>query len=157
LSLTIWRIVKEKHAKTAFKGEGARLFGGRWNSSGTSMVYTAQTQSLAILEMLVHLDSLDVLKRYVLFGVEIEEALIASVDLSLLPRNWKVDPVLASVQAVGDRWAAGRDSVALSVPSALVPDERNFLLNLAHPDFSKLRIGKPMKFQFDPRLSKKRR
>jgi RES domain-containing protein len=89
--------------------------------------------------------------------VEIEEALIASVDLSLLPRNWKVDPVLASVQAVGDRWAAGRDSVALSVPSALVPDERNFLLNLAHPDFSKLRIGKPMKFQFDPRLSKKRR
>jgi len=157
LSLTIWRIVKEKHAKTAFTGEGARLFGGRWNSPGTSMVYTAQTQSLAILEMLVHLDSLDLLKKYILFRVEIEEAWIASVDLTLLPRNWRADPVPASVQAVGDRWAASRDSIALSVPSALVPDERNFLLNPAHPDFSKLRIGKPMKFQFNPRLSKKQR
>lgn len=121
------------------------------------MVYTAQAQSLAMLEMLVHLDSSELLKKYVLFGVEIDEALIASVDQSSLSRNWKADVIPASTQAAGDAWAAGCTSVALSVPSALVPDERNFLLNPEHPDFSKLRIGKPVGFQFDPRWSTKRR
>jgi RES domain-containing protein len=121
------------------------------------MVYAAQSQSLAILEMLVHLDSPALLKKYVLFAVEIDEALVAPVERSLLPKNWKEDPVPERVQAVGDAWAAGRSSAVLSVPSALVPGERNYLLNPYHQGFSKLKIRKPVAFQFDPRFVIKRR
>jgi len=117
------------------------------------MVYTAQSQSLAILEMLVHLDSPEVLKKYLLFGVQVDEALISPVDPSRLPKNWKADPVPVEVQAVGDAWVRGSESAVLSVPSALVPDESNFLLNPLHPDFPKLKIRKPVAFQFDPRFA----
>jgi len=121
------------------------------------MIYTAQSQSLAALEMLVHLDSPGFLKRYLLFGVEIDEHLVESIERSSLPKNWKADLVPASTQVVGDRWVTRGHSVALSVPSALVPDERNFLLNPEHPDFPKLKVSKPVAFQFDPRLGLKRR
>jgi RES domain-containing protein len=157
LTLTVWRIANHKHLKSAFTGEGARLYGGRWNSPGTPMIYSAQSQSLAILEMLVHLDSPELLKKYVLFAVEIDAVLVTPVDRSSLPKNWKADPVPATVQAVGDAWAASLSSVAHSVPSALVPDESNFLLNPLHPDFPKLKIQRPLAFQFDPRFTTKRR
>ena len=119
------------------------------------MVYTAQSQSLAILEMLVHLDSPEVLKKYLLFGVQVDEALISPVDPSRLPKNWKADPVPAEAQAVGDAWVRSGESAVLSVPSALVPDESNFLLNPVHPEFVKLKIRKPVAFQFDPRFAVK--
>ena len=155
--LTVWRIVNRKHEKTAFTGEGARLYGGRWNSPGTPMVYAAQSQSLAILEMLVHLDSPELLKKYILFGVEIDADLVAALDRSLLPKDWQANPVPANVQAVGDAWIASGNSLALSVPSALVPGESNFLVNQLHPKFPKLKIRKPVPFQFDPRLVGQRR
>jgi RES domain-containing protein len=150
--LTVWRIVKNKHARTAFSGEGARLYGGRWNSPRTAMVYAAQSQSLAILEMLVHLDSPDLLKRYVLFGVEIDEAFTTRLDSAVLPKNWKRDPVPRKIQAIGDAWAHSLSSAVLSVPSVLVPNESNFLINPRHPDFSRLTIGKPVSFRFDGRF-----
>jgi len=156
LTFTIWRIVHHRHAKTAFSGEGARLYGGRWNSPGTPMIYCAGSQSLAILEMLAHLDSTELLKKYVLFPVEIEAAFVAHVDRSILPKNWNADPVPSGVQAIGDSWATARSSVALSVPSALVPDESNYLLNPLHPDFIYLKIGKPDAFQFDRRFARHR-
>jgi RES domain-containing protein len=157
LTLTVWRIANHKHLKSAFTGEGARLYGGRWNSPGTPMIYTAQSQSLAILEMLVHLDSPELLKKYVLFGVEIDADLVTPLDRSSLPKDWKADTVPASVQVLGDAWMTSLSSVAISVPSALVPEESNFLLNPLHPDFLRLRIRKPVTFQFDPRFAAKRR
>jgi RES domain-containing protein len=147
--ITIWRIVKEKHAKAAFTGEGARLYGGRWNSPGISVIYAAQSQSLAILETLVHLDSPELLKKYVLFGVEVDAALVSRLDISHLSKNWKDNPVPIEVQAIGDNWVESRSSAVLLVPSALVPEESNFLLNPSHPDFAKLKIRKPVAFQFD--------
>lgn len=153
--LTIWRIVKQRHAKTAFSGEGARLYGGRWNRPGTAMVYAAGSQSLAILEMLVHLDSPDLLKRYVLFGIAVDESLVTKLDRTALPKNWKKDPAPTKVQAIGDAWATGFESVVLSVPSVLVPSESNFLINPRHPDFSRLSVGRPLSFRFDTRLASK--
>jgi RES domain-containing protein len=85
--VTAWRITKRKHARNAFTGEGAREFGGRWNNPGTAIVYTAQSQSLAALEMLVHLDSSELLEKYVLIGVEFDPSLIRLVELSALPRH----------------------------------------------------------------------
>jgi RES domain-containing protein len=155
LTLSAWRITKQKHAKSAFSGEGARIYGGRWNSPGTAMIYTAQSQALAVLEMLIHLDSPELLKRYSLFEVEMDLLYVAELDLSNLPRNWRANPTPAGVRALGDDWVASRRSVVLRVPSALVPAESTFLLNPQHPDFSKLCIGKAVPFQFDPRLARR--
>ena len=119
------------------------------------MVYTAESQSLAVLEVLVHLDAPDLLKKYVLLEVEMDTSLIADVDISALPKNWKSDPPPNKVQSIGDDWAISGASTVLRVPSTLVPGECNFLLNPRHADFGKLRFGKPLSFQFDPRLGKK--
>lgn len=153
MTFKAWRITKRKHARYAFTGEGAREFGGRWNNPGTAIVYTAQSQSLAALEMLVHLDSPELLQKYVLLGVEIDDALVTHVPLSQLPRNWRTDPPPAQVRAIGDEWVLAGTSAVLGLPSALVPGENNFLLNPSHPDFLKLRIGKAVVFRFDPRLA----
>jgi RES domain-containing protein len=153
LTLSAWRITKHKYAKTAFDGEGARLYGGRWNSPGTAMIYTSQSQSLAVLELLVHMDAPELLKKYILFEVWLPSAYVSDLNLSNLPANWRTDPAPADVRAVGDEWTASGNSAALRVPSALVPGESNFLLNPRHPDFRKLRIGKPLPFQFAPRFA----
>ena len=150
--VTAWRITKRKHARDAFTGEGAREFGGRWNSPGTAIVYTAQSQSLAALEMLVHLDSSELLQKYVLIGVEFDESLINPVELSALPKHWRSDPPPPEIRSVGDDWVFSGSSAVLKIPSALVPGENNFLLNPEHKDFARLRFGKPLAFRFDPRL-----
>jgi RES domain-containing protein len=153
LSITAWRITKRRHVKNAFTGSGARKFGGRWNSPGTSIVYTAETQSLAVLEMLVHLEQPDLLQRYVLIGITIDPAFIETLDNSRLPRNWRTAPPSIALRSLGDEWAANQTSVALRVPSVLVPSENNFLLNPAHPDINKLSVGEPVTFAFDERLA----
>jgi len=154
VTVTAWRIAKRKHARAAFTGEGARLFGGRWNNPGIALVYTAQSQSLAALEMLVHLDSAELLASYVLFEVRIDESLVEQVELSELPRNWRDDPPPRKVRAMGDAWVVGGTSAVLRVPSIVVPGENNFLLNPRHKDFPRLQIGKPLPFRFDPRLAR---
>jgi RES domain-containing protein len=151
--VTAWRITKRKHAREAFTGAGAREFGGRWNNPGTAMVYTAQSQSLAALEMLVHVDSSELLGKYVLIGVEFDPALVRPVELSVLPRHWRSDPPPPEVRAIGDNWILAGSSAVLQVPSALVPGENNFLLNPAHKDFAQLSFCKPLSFRFDPHLA----
>jgi RES domain-containing protein len=152
--VTAWRITKRKHARNAFSGKGAREFGGRWNNPGTAIVYTAQSQSLAALEMLVHLDSSDLLQKYVLIGVEFDESLIKPVELSALPRNWRSDPAPPEIRSIGDDWVRAGSSAVLKIPSALVPGENNFLLNPEHQGFPRLRFGRPLAFRFDPRLKR---
>ncbi len=154
MTITAWRITKRKHARNAFSGEGARGYGGRWNNPGTALVYTAQSQSLAALEMLVHLDSSDLLEKYVLLAAEFDQSLMRTIELSALPRNWRSDPPPAQVRSIGDDWILAGSSVVLQVPSALVPGENNFLLNPGHQDFAKVRIGKPVAFRFDPRMAR---
>lgn len=120
------------------------------------MIYTAETQSLAALEMLVHLDAPALLDRYVLIEVKIEEPLILRLDLKSWPKDWRQSPAPARLREIGDAWIEAGKSVALRVPSALVPDEANFLLNPRHPDFHRLRIGRPLPFHYDPRLARDR-
>ena len=155
MSITAWRIVKQKNEKSGFSGEGARLYGGRWNSPWAAMVYTAQSQSLAALEMLVHLDSADLLGGYVFFDVVIEDAMIAAVDPITLPKNWRAEPAPRKLRALGDDWIAAGTSLALRVPSSLVPAESNYLLNPKHADFARVRIGPPMPFRYDARLGER--
>lgn len=151
-----WRITQKRRAKTAFSGEGARLYGGRWNSPGVPMVYVAESQSLAVLEVLVHLDAPALLEEYVFIEADFDDALVTQLGRSSLPRNWQADPVPADVQAVGDRWASSGSSAALRVPSVLVPEESNYLLNPRHPDFVKIVVSRPQAFHFDARLARRR-
>jgi RES domain-containing protein len=153
LSLTAWRIIKARFAASAFDGEGARRFGGHWNSKGTPMVYTASSQALAVLEMLVHLETSDLLKHYRLIPVTFYETMVKAVDPKTLPANWRRRPTPAGIRAIGDAWAASAKSVVLQIPSVIVPAESNFLLNPIHPDYAKLAIGKPQPFRFDVRLT----
>jgi len=146
-----WRIVKEKHAATAFSGEGAARNGGRWNSRGVRVVYASSTKSLAALESLVHLNP-PVRFKYVAIRVEFVAAQVEIFPPRELPRNWRVEPPPLSSQRVGDAWVLAGHSVVLAVPSVIVSGEPNYLLNPAHPDFKKISIGKPERFTFDPRL-----
>lgn len=154
MTVSAWRIVKRKLAKAAFSGEGARLYGGRWNRPGAQMVYTAESQSLAALEIVAHVDAPELLADYVVLRVDIEERFIRRADLAKLPKYWRANPPPPELQDVGDAWLASGSSAALQVPSALIPSEHNFLLNPRQPDFAKLRIGAPAGFWFDPRLIK---
>ncbi len=151
-----WRITQHRHVSTAFNGEGARLYGGRWNSPGVPMVYLAQSQSLAVLEVLVHLDTPALLGKYVLIEADFDASLVQEVDRSSLPRDWRYDPVPETVQAIGDRWVSSESCAVLRVPSVLVPDESSLLLNPRHPDFAKITVSRPQAFHFDPRLIRRR-
>ncbi|MBC7980425.1 MAG: RES family NAD+ phosphorylase [Armatimonadetes bacterium] len=144
-----WRIVKEKHAATAFNGEGARIFGGRWNSAGTSVVYCSGTKSLAALESLVHLNPY-VSFKYVAIPIEFDESLVEK--FTGLPADWTGEPPSPSTKSIGDDWVKESRSAVLELPSVTISGEANYLLNPAHPRFKKIVIGKPEPFSFDSRL-----
>lgn len=148
---TAWRLTKTRYLATAWDGEGARRTGGRWNSVGTAVVYTSGTLSLALVETLVHLPS-GVLPAYSAQPVEFDEAMLAVLTVADLPADWRADPPPASTRAVGDGWALAKGSAVLRVPSVFVPLESNYVFNPRHPDFSRVTIGPPLPFPFDPRL-----
>ena len=154
MTLRAWRITKARHAATAFSGGGAKANGGRWNSIGTAMVYCAGSTSLALLEMLVHLEALELMKRYVSVQLAFDDSLVTTVDITTLPKTWRRSPIPACVQAVGDRWVADSTSAILKAPSAIVPNEWNYLLNPGHSDFAKIAIEPKQPIKFDPRLLK---
>ncbi len=151
--LTAWRLTKTRHLETAWDGEGARRAGGRWNGVGTAVVYVAGTLALALVETLVHLPA-GVLPAYSAVPIEFHGALVTDLSPRKLPADWTRHPPPVSNQAIGDAWVSASSSMALRVPSVVVPIEHNYVLNPAHPDFAKARIGKPMRFPFDPGLLK---
>ena len=102
--------------------------------------------------MLAHLDSADLLGQYVFFDVTIEDSMVAVLDPSSLPKNWRAEPPPNKLRLLGDAWADAATSVALRVPSSIIPAESNYLLNPKHLDFAKLQIGKAVPFRYDPRL-----
>lgn len=153
---TAWRIVKEKYADSAFDGEGARLYPGRWNSAGVRMVYTAESVALAALEILVNLHSGALLAgAYVVIAADFDESLVEVVETADLPADWRSTPAPVQLTRIGDQWIRSAASLALRVPSALVEQERNFLLNPRHPHFDSVTIHRPEPFCWDERLRKR--
>lgn len=149
--LKAWRIVREKYAPSAFSGAGAAEFGGRWNLPGTRMVYTSESQSLAALELLVHLNPPQSF-RYRAFWIQFEENLVEVMSRGRLPDDWAVEPPTVSTQRLGTRWARESRSAILATPSAIIATETNYLINPLHADFAKIKIGQPEDFVFDRRL-----
>ena len=146
-----WRIVPANRAGDAFAGQGAKVYGGRWNSPGSAVVYASQYKSLAALEQLVHL-SPRIERRFKAFSFHFPDSVIDTISRRDLPKDWREEPPPPSTQQLGDAWLHRASSAILAVPSIIIPEELNYLLNPAHPDFKKIAIGKAEEFTFDPRL-----
>ena len=152
--LTVWRLVTVRFAESAFTGDGAKRYGGRWNRKGVPLVYTSGTQSLAMLEMLVQDDPLRA--RYVMIPATIPKGvMIKRVSVETLPADWRALAAREQLQAIGTAWAKQLSGAVLAVPSAVIHTEVNYLLNPLHPAFAKIEIGEPQTFITDLRLIKK--
>ena len=148
---TVWRITTARFAQTAFSGEGARLYGGRWNPKGYQVVYTAESQSLALLELMVQDDPLRA--NYVLIPAALPADLrMMQIDAGQLPDNWRTLGARDVLQAMGQEWIQNGQTAILAIPSVVVPAERNYLLNPYHPDFARIAIGEPQSLATDTRL-----
>ena len=155
MKITAWRIVQAKHLKSAFDGEGARRFPGRWNHRGTPMIYTAGSLSLAAMEMLVNIEAEQVLNAYMSIPVTFDDDLCKRLNPQHLPSDWASHAIPSATRDMGTAWARSKSSPVLAVPSAVVQIETNFLLNPQHPEFPKIRIGSAEAFAHDSRRIKK--
>ncbi len=147
-----WRLVHRKYVHSAFSGEGARLAGGRWNSEGNAVVYTAGSLSLALLEIIVHLEFKEALKLYKAIPIEIPVRLLQVIDPARLPDGWSASPPQSLTQFIGNCWVEGLADAVLKVPSAIIPNEFNYLLNPNHPEFDQIKRGAPIDLPVDPRV-----
>jgi RES domain-containing protein len=120
------------------------------------MVYTSESLALAALEILAHLGRRSTLASYSRCAVHFDEALVSSLDRSLLPASWRAYPAPAELQFIGNSWIAGEASAVLEVPSALVETESNYLINPLHPDFGSLIIKPPKPFDCRARVRLRR-
>jgi len=149
-----FRICKKKHSKD-ISGQGAKLSGGRWNSKGTPIIYSASTVSLALLETLVHVDIKHIPRNLVFVEYDIpDDVKIKSVSLRSLPANWKDYPTPTGIALIGDKFVWAAKELILKVPTAIAAtiDEYNVLINPIHPDLSRIRIVKVKALQPDSRL-----
>ncbi|HTP29331.1 MAG TPA: RES family NAD+ phosphorylase [Anaeromyxobacteraceae bacterium] len=152
--MRVYRLANLRDPTNAFSGEGARRVAGRWHPAGLAIVYTSSSQALALLEVLVHAELSQLKTIGYAFAVDIPDELIETPDLKSLPAGWNHPRRSDHARAFGLEWAASKRSLALAVPSVIVPQERNVLINPAHPDFRALAIGNAVPLPFDERLIK---
>lgn len=151
-SIQVWRITNKKYAESAFTGEGARLWGGRYNSIGTPAVYTSGSLSLALIEILIQTNDRSELKSKILYQANIPEKLIQTPSLKELPDQWNQIPVSKASQFYGDRWINEMIHPVLQVPSVVVPQEYNFVINPQHELFRHIEISEVMPLPLDSRF-----
>ena len=149
--MRVWRIARA--AYPPLDGEGARLHGARWNSPGVAVAYTAGSLALAIVELLVHTDPDLIPADLTAFEIEIPDGTATTrVEHGALRDGWTDHTDFSPCREIGDAWARGGESCILQVPSAVVPEESNFLVNPRHPDAATIRVLSSRPFAFDPRL-----
>lgn len=149
--MRVWRITSGRFEAGALTGDGAFHYGGRWNSPGRRVIYTAPSVAAAALEVLAHAGL--VLERYVTIELDVPTRLVRQLDMTDAPPDWQRRTQWC--RSEGDRWADAVGSVGLAVPSAVLGDaipERNVILNVAHPDFAKVRALRTIELWLDERL-----
>lgn len=150
--IKLFRIATSEHISD-LSGTGARIYGGRWNYQGYSVVYASGSRSLAALEFLVHVpmalapEDLSILEINITERVEIE-----SVNESQLPLNWRDYPAPEQLADIGTKWLKSKSSLLLEIPSAVVNKEVNILINTLHKDIKNVSLVSIEKFSFDSRL-----
>lgn len=149
--MRVWRIARGVYPP--LDGEGARRNSARWNSAGTPVAYTAGSLALAIVELLVHTDPDLVPKDLVAYEIDIPPSCsIRQISPTDLPPGWEAHDDLGPCQAAGDAWLRGSVECVLAVPSAIVPEESNFLINPRHSEAGSIKVVSSRPFAFDPRL-----
>ncbi|XHR92703.1 RES family NAD+ phosphorylase [Mucilaginibacter sp. UC70_90] len=143
--MILFRITKCNYA-TDLSGTGARLYGGRWNSEGKSMLYLASSRSLAVLEVLVHLDPLVIPGNYCLTEIEVPDSKIITVEAEQLPEDWRDISGPVILRQLGDAFLKKQEYLLMKVPSSIVPAEYNYLLNPLHPDSFGVKLLKKRTF-----------
>lgn len=155
-----WRISKARYASPpsmAFTGAGAARWGGRWNQPGSAVVYASESLALAALESFVQ--AAPAVQPDDLLAIQFtspDHLQIDSVSFAELPRNWRSEQAKPILQAIGEEWLRRGDGVILSVPSVVIPQERNLLINPDHSSFPALSFEQPQSFAFDTRMWKLR-
>ena len=151
--IRVYRILRKRYAKNPFDGEGAYRYGGRWSSPGVRLAYASEHLSLAMIEYFVHLDRDDPPPDLVVAAADVpDDVSRVTVGPGSLPATWRQTPAPAELGAIGDRFARTRRHAILVVPSALAPDESNWLLNPDHPNFARIRSHPPEPFAYDLRF-----
>lgn len=146
--MILWRISRHRD----LSGAGSLRAPGRWHDAGHPIVYLAETPAAALLEVCVHTSANDIPPDFTLLRIEGPAVRIPSIRLTDLPEEWRDKPEIT--RAIGTAWLKKAETVLLRVPSALVPDTNNFLLNPKHRDAGKFRIAVAIEYPFDPRLRK---
>jgi RES domain-containing protein len=149
--MRVWRLARSVYP--TLNGEGARRYGGRWNPPGIPVVYTAEYLSLAVLEQLVHLDPERLPDDYRAYEIEVPDGLaVQRVRAADLPDGWNRTAESRLLRRIGADWASEERAAILTVPSAVIPEERNVLINPAHRDAAEVHLTSERPFDFDPRL-----
>ena len=146
----VWRLASGRYSP--LDGRGARLVGGRWNSSGHDAIYTSESLALCLAESLVHIIG-PLPRNYLSFKINVPDDAIEILDISSLESRWEDN--LVYTRSLGDEWLESRRSLALAVPSIVLPDSTNFILNPLHPRSAELSIVAQRPFKFDARLRPK--
>ncbi len=153
--MIVYRIEREKYLDTTLQGIGASMSKGyRWNSFNTRLVYTAESRALATLEVSVHLDlSEDLPADRFYIEIEIPDNItILEVQLKDLPDDWDAKPPAITTQTIGDDFVNDNEAAVLKVPSSIVPQEFNYLINPNHMDASRIKVINKTRMSFDPRF-----
>lgn len=149
--MILYRIAKCTYVND-LSGAGARLYGGRWNSIGKPMIYLASTRSLAVLEVLVHLSPTTFPDDFCIAEIEVPDDSVKELPIKKLPSNWQDILPPTELKKIGDDFLKQQEDLLLKVPSAIVAEEYNYLLNPLHPAMSKAKLIKQLPFNFDQRL-----
>lgn len=150
--MDVWRIAKEKYALDKL-GTGARIAGGRWNSVNVPMIYTGMTIEIASFEKLVHLSG-ELPDDLVLVKISIPDDILIMDGTDGLPSNWDAFPSSAEAQAFGNDFIQQGAFMAMVVPSVVIPEARNVLINPNHVDWGKCTMEILRAFSYDQRLGK---
>ncbi|MCW3081522.1 RES family NAD+ phosphorylase [Segetibacter sp.] len=151
--MIVYRLSKGKYHRD-ISGKGAEMYGGRWNSKGTALLYTSQSRALAFAEISMHIPLGIVPLDYFLISIQIPDtADILELAEADMPADWRSNPHSDSTQKIGDQFAAELKHLALRVPSAVVPGDWNYLINPSHPMTSEVTIVEVEPFQFDSRFA----
>ena len=152
--MEVFRIPKEKYSKNLF----ASGFPARWNSKGNFVIYTASSRSLAALENIVHMGTLDIINYFKTMVIYIPDDIsILTINKSDLSKNWyaKGEKGYEICRKVGDKWYAEKKTAILKIPSVIVKNEFSYILNTKHSDFNEIKLMNTEAFFFDHRIKSK--
>ncbi len=153
--MIVYRLCRQSYAND-LSGHGAEISGGRWNSKGVAALYTSASRALCAIEIVVHVPAGIIPKDYFMVSISIpDNETIDILNLKNLPSTWNNNPISGSTQRIGNVFLTEQKALVLKVPSVIIKDEWNYIINPLHPGFKKVKIVNTEPFTFDTRLFRK--